>query len=372
MASTLVYGLLAALLMYLGVCALLWRGVRVAATRPDNGRARPMVSVLVAARNESANIGLCLQALSRQTYPRRLWQVIVVDDRSTDGTSRYAMRWKPSLPGFTLIRVAHLPEGRQGKKHALEAGIRKASGDVILVTDADCQPPPGWIETMAGRFKPGVDAVIGYSPIRSASSHLWARAVETDCIAAGVVAAAGVGLGSMITCSGRSLAYRRRLFTANGGYSGLHRSVSGDDDLLLHRLSRVGGAQLAFAAESAATVPAIGPDRIGSALSQRLRHLSAGRHYPRSVMGGYGLFFSLSLALWAGLLVGPFAEVPWIFCLGPFAIKLAVDSALLRGFARRVGQPLRWRYLPLWEAYYLVSGLLLSPVAAVVRSRWRG
>ena len=363
--------LLFALSVYLVYTAVLWWGLR-RATRPFRGTRKPPVSVVIAARDEAENLGRCLAALAQQTYPRHLWQVIVVDDRSTDGTAEIARQWRPKLPDFRLVRVDRLPEGKRGKKHALEAGIAAAIGDVVLTTDADCQPPAAWIEEVANRFDPRTDAVVGYSPVHSASTRLWARALEMDALASGAVAAAGVGLRTAITASGRNLAYRRRLFWQDGGFGELHRSVSGDDDLLLHRLSRSVEARIAFLASPRAVVPALAPARLRDALRQRVRHLSAGRYYPRRVLAGYAVFYASNAVLWSGLVAAVLAGGPLpAVAIGSFTAKLTADAALLRYFARRLHQPFSWRHLLPWEVYLLVSSLLLSPLAAVARIRWK-
>ncbi len=356
--------------LYAAVIVVLWWGVR-RATRSSCTQARPTVSVVIAGRNEAAVIAACLRALEAQTYPHPLWEVVVVDDRSSDGTAEIVRRWQSRLRRLSVVRVDHLPAGKQGKKHALELGIQRAGGQVVLTTDADCQPPPQWIEEVAGRFDAATDAVIGYSPVRSPARRLWARALEVDALAAGVVAAAGVGLGTVITCSGRNLAYRRRLFESNGGFSDLHRSVSGDDDLLLHRLKRRKGAQITFAAAQGAVVPAIAPAEFRSALRQRLRHLSAGRYYPRPVLAGYALFHGCNALLWAAAAAALFGAFPGAAALTSLAAKLVLDGLLLHTFARRMAQSFHIRFLLPWEIYLLLSTLLLSPLAAVARIRWK-
>jgi cellulose synthase/poly-beta-1,6-N-acetylglucosamine synthase-like glycosyltransferase len=356
--------------VYLLYTALLWWGVQ-RASRSRTGQSEPSVSVVIAARNEAKNIGPCLAALAQQTYPQRLWQVIVVDDRSTDETAEIASRWRSRLPGFSLVRVERLPKGKQGKKNALEHGIEQATGEIILTTDADCQPPPTWIEEVARRFGAHTDVLVGYSPLRSSSTGLWARALELDALASGIVAAAGVGWKTAITASGRNLAYRRRLFHSSGGFAELHRSVSGDDDLLLHRMARADRARVAFLACDRGVVPARAPDRFRDAMRQKLRHLSAGRYYPRSVLAGYAIFYTCNAVLWGGLVAALFGGVNVSIGLGGFAAKLLADAGLLRSFARRLRQPCRLRYLLPWEIYLLISSLVLSPVAAVAKVRWK-
>ncbi|MGD8872515.1 MAG: glycosyltransferase family 2 protein, partial [Gemmatimonadota bacterium] len=103
---------------------------------PDPGAAAPLVSVIVPARNEAANIERCLASLTESAYP--VFEVIVVDDRSTDGTGALAR----ALPAGRALRIEvidgeDLPSGWLGKPWACWQGARIAEGDLLLFTDAD-------------------------------------------------------------------------------------------------------------------------------------------------------------------------------------------------------------------------------------------
>lgn len=90
------------------------------------------VSVLIAARDEERNIGPCVDSLLAQSHADL--EVIVVDDRSEDRTSEVAARGDPRI---TVIRADDLPEGWCGKPHALHLGAARATGEWLLLTDAD-------------------------------------------------------------------------------------------------------------------------------------------------------------------------------------------------------------------------------------------
>src|SRR6185503_4863165 len=117
------------------------------------------ISVIVAARNEEENIGSLLSSLESQTYPRHLFEVIVVDDHSTDNTATIAN-------GFSFVKLIRLEFDNINsyKKKAIETGIAAASGDLIVITDADCVVLPGWLKTIAA-FKKETDAVFIAAPV---------------------------------------------------------------------------------------------------------------------------------------------------------------------------------------------------------------
>lgn len=109
------------------------------------------VSVVIAARNEEKKIGEALSSVLNQTYPRM--EVIVVDDRSTDGTAAALGRMRSLHPKLRVERVDRLPEGWLGKNHALWAGARLAKGDILLFTDADVVFDPTAVARAVGAMR---------------------------------------------------------------------------------------------------------------------------------------------------------------------------------------------------------------------------
>ena len=125
---------------------------RAEATRPE-ASAEPTITVIAPVWNGEREVGLLLDALAAQTAPERAFEVIVVDNGSTDGTADVLARY-PS------IRVLREPE--PGSYRARNLAIRNARGRFLLFTDADCVPAPDWVATalrLAERH--GEDCVIG-------------------------------------------------------------------------------------------------------------------------------------------------------------------------------------------------------------------
>jgi chlorobactene glucosyltransferase len=108
----------------------------------------PAVSIVVPARNEERNIRRCVESLLAQDYP--CFEVIVVDDASTDATARLLNDLRQSHPHgdrLYVVRVDALPPGWAGKPHALHTGASIAEGDWLLFTDADTQHSPDALRT---------------------------------------------------------------------------------------------------------------------------------------------------------------------------------------------------------------------------------
>ena len=135
--------------------------------------AQPSISCVVPAYNEAANIGPLLQALTTtldSLSPR--WEVIVVDDGSTDATPLALLPWLDS-PGVRYLRLSR----NFGKEAALTAGIDHAQGEVVVLIDADLQHPPAMIGQMLAAWRDGADMVCTARASRSDES--WRKRLGT-------------------------------------------------------------------------------------------------------------------------------------------------------------------------------------------------
>ncbi|MFC1477081.1 glycosyltransferase [candidate division KSB1 bacterium] len=241
----------------------------------------PRVSIVVAARNEEANIGNLLNALAVQDYPSDLCNIIIVNDRSTDKTRSIVEEFALKDSRFSVIDAEGLPEGYSPKKYALTKGIQKADGEIIVTTDADCVPPPAWVSAMVRYFEEDVGMVMGFSPlIVQNGGRLFSEYLYIDAMSLAIVAAGGTGWNTGWTCTGRNLAYRRSVFHEVGGYEEVKDQISGDDDLLLHLVLQKTGWKVRYAAGSDPVVPSYLQPGFGSFVNQRTRHASKFRVYP--------------------------------------------------------------------------------------------
>ncbi len=106
----------------------------------DLGAAPPRLSVIVPACNEERSIESAALSLLQQDYPAL--EIVLVNDRSTDGTGAIMERLAREYPKLVVVQVDHLPERWLGKNHALWVGARHATGDLLLFTDADVHFDP--------------------------------------------------------------------------------------------------------------------------------------------------------------------------------------------------------------------------------------
>jgi hypothetical protein len=233
------------LLLALGLISGMRRLDDLSQVLPLEGPTLPRLSVIVAARNEELHLEEALGSLLRLDYPS--CDVIVVDDRSTDGTSAILGRLCSKHPALRTIRVDHLPEGWLGKCHALFQGARAAAGDYFLFTDADVVFEPATLRrAMAYVREKGLDHLALIPRIQmpgpllgamSATFGLFFTLYSRPWKASDPKSRAHIGIGAFNLV--RSETYRNA-----GGHEAVRRCPV-DDVKLGERLKKSGGRQAA-------------------------------------------------------------------------------------------------------------------------------
>lgn len=281
---SLVLLLLLALTTIVYICTAVLFVLGLMRGRPGASGAQPTVSVVIAARNEERCIAGCLSDLAGQTYPAVLYEVIVVDDGSTDRTSEIV---RDQAGRHRMVRLVSAPDpsvaGLSPKKNALDAGIRRSTGEIILTTDADCRLPATWIEGMVRHFIPDVGVVVGLSQIDGVREELtfFERLQALDFLALMSAAAGSAYAGFPLAASGQNLGYRRRAFLDVDGFNRIGHRVSGDDVLLLQLIRTQTPWKATFAGTPEVTVSTAGQKSLKGFLEQRKRWASNGAYQIR-------------------------------------------------------------------------------------------
>jgi len=187
-----------------------------------------MISVIVPAYNEATNIAHCLQALSGQTYPREQFEIIVVNDGSTDATPEIAA-------GFAGVRV--ISQANQGPAAARNHGVREARGEIVLFTDADCRPRPDWVAQMVQPFQENPDIVAVKGAYETGQRNWTSRFVQLEFEDRYDRLRKSAFIDFVDTYAA---AYRRDTFLQAGGFSLDFRLPSAEDAELGFRLANQG------------------------------------------------------------------------------------------------------------------------------------
>lgn len=311
------------------------------------------VSVIICARNEERNLAHNLPFILQQDYPQ--FEVVVVNDRSTDGTEKLLRKLAEQHPQLKLV-TNHGEQDYIGKKKALTLGINSAEHEHLLLTDADCIPVgPNWIRSMVGQF-PEKGIILGFGGIKKESSFInkivrWETLqtlMEFGSFALAKMPYMGVG---------RNLAYKRRLFKNSSGFESHIGLPSGDDDLFVSENGEYNNVVLRLNQDSFTFSK--GPESLARWWRQKRRHVSTSsfyRFWPKVLLTMNGLaqlFFYVGLPAFIYFI----DEMPWLYYV--LMVKLLLQFITLAPNAYRMKCPEVLVLFPLWD---FISVFLLTLV----------
>lgn len=335
---------------------------------------QPRFSVLIAARNEAANLPRLLHDLARQTMPAASFEVLIVDDHSTDDTAAVVTDFAAPY-ALRLIQLAAVPGAGVGKKAAIQVALAQARAPWVVCIDADCRVDPDWLLGYAALLtEAGPEVRFVSGPVLLTGAATWLQQLS-GLEFAGLVGtgAAGIAAGTPTMCNGANLAYRRDAFAAVQGFAGNEHLPSGDDEFLLHKLHAAFPGSIRFLKHPAAIVRTTGPATLAALLQQRVRWASKWRHYRHAPSQRLAVLVLLAnVALAAGLLAlwwQP-ALAPWV--AAAWALKLGADWWFLTPVLQFLGQQ-RWlRWVPLLQLLYAPYALLVGLAGLRGGYIWKG
>ena len=233
------------------------------------------VSVIICARNEAENLKKFLPAVLEQDYPD--YEVIVVNDCSEDNSYLILGNYLLQYPHLRISTVNKDPKFTHNKKFAQFIGIKAAKNEILLFTDADCQPESDkWLESMTSHFHEKTDFVLGYGGYIN-KKGLLNKYIRYDCLSIAMQYLGMAIRGIPYMGVGRNLAYRRSLFFANNGYGAHNHLISGDDDLFVNTNATKTNTTVEFRQEThTRSVPA---SDLKEWIIQKKRHLTTAPYY---------------------------------------------------------------------------------------------
>ena len=355
---------------YVAALIFLWIGL----TRLSNPKHdwQPLVSVVIAGRNESSNVPGLVASLQAQDYPVNRFEVIYVNDRSEDDTTAQFSQFTKDDPRFKLINVTKAPQGIAPKKNALANGISHASGEIILTTDADCRPVPSWISSMINNFTDDVGLVAGFSPLELPDINSIARKLYAlDSLSLACIAAGSSYWGKMATCSGRNLAYRKQVYEQVGGFQKVAQFISGDDDLFLHLISSETDWKVRYAFDSNALVPAFPVKSLNAFYHQRIRHASKGRHYGGQTTAALIAVYLFNLLLFVTVPLSLISAITSPIPLSVFGAKAFFEFLFLYTGARRVAKPKLLKVFWFAEILHIPYVVIFGAIGQFFKFKWK-
>ncbi len=316
------------------------------------------VSVIISSKNEIRNLQEFLPLILAQNYPD--FEVIVVNDGSWDETADYIEQLMKTESRLRLVDVKVEEKYQKGKKLALTLGIKAATHEWLLFTDADCRPlTENWIKEMSAGMTEDKEIVLGYSRYKRKNSFLnmfirWETfytAMHYFSFALNRNTYMGVG---------RNMAYRKSLFFKVKGFASHLHIMAGDDDLFINETANASNVAIVYSRDS--YTESLPKTSWGQWWLQKKRHFYTGKFYKSKHKRMLGFFNFLHILFYLSLLATLLIGLKyWIFISAIFAFRLIVQGIVLFKSMDKLRIAKIWGFFWLFDVlmvpYYLSVGI---------------
>lgn len=269
----------------------------------------PHITIIVPCRNEESTIAHCLRSIAAQTIDPSFYEIIVVNDDSTDGT----LQQLHALQSDIEFKIINSPS--PGKKSAIEAGIEQAQFDIIYTIDADCTLHPHCIETMLQYYSCNKLQMLCGLVNFTKGNGLFGELQQAE--SAAIVGVSAVMLNNSLpaTCNGANLMFSKQGFYEVGGYKKHKYLATGDDDLLMHDFFKQFGNKTTYCFHPFATVFTSPCPSFSDFLKQRSRWLTKSGSYSLPWNNILQLLVSLQLIAFYFLVSYLLVDFSWSIAL---------------------------------------------------------
>ena len=326
------------------------------------------ISVIIPARNEEENIGKLLSSLEKQTYPTHFFEVIVVDDHSTDETGAVVNRYS-----FAKLIKLGFDDINSYKKKAIETGIAAASGDLIVTTDADCIVQENWLKTIAA-FKEKANAVFIAAPVViEYKSTLLQTFQALDFLVLQGITAASVQKRIHNMCNGANLAYERKVFFEVNGFAGIDHIASGDDMLLMQKIARHFPGKISYLLSKDAIVATQSVKKWKEFFSQRIRWASKATNYKDiKIFCALFLVYFFNCTLLALFITGFWTPLLWLGLAGILIVKIIIELLFIYPIAKFYDKQKLLTLFPFFQPLHIVYTVIAGWLGVFGSFEWKG
>jgi cellulose synthase/poly-beta-1,6-N-acetylglucosamine synthase-like glycosyltransferase len=327
----------------------------------------PKVSIVIAIRNEENEIPKLLKSLQSQAYSINKLEVILVNDHSTDNTLSLLENYD-----LDYLKIINMPQGSSGKKDAISMAVSTATGEIIVVSDADCIFTPNWVISMVSYFSnSNIKLVSGPVALkRELGIFQSLQALEFSSL---IVSGAGsIGINNAIFCNGANMAYRKEVFLEVNNF---HNSstVSGDDVFLLHSVKAKYPNSIAFAKDEDAIVTTESKQNFSDFINQRKRWTAKSSSYidMASIYVSYLVLLTNLSFVFLFIMLFFYSFLFKFFALF-YLIKFSIDSILLYPILKFLNQKYLIKLIFIFEFFYSFYIILIVIFSFTTKFEWKG
>jgi len=250
------------------------------------------ISLVTALKNEEENVDGLVESLNQLNYPKENFEVIFVDDHSTDMTYDKLKTKIDSIINFSVLELKGTE--KIGKREALNFGIGKSKHPYILITDADCRPETKWLKAYSNNFNLGYQMLFGIAPFYQ-HENLVNKISCFENLRGTLLSFSMASYGLPYTAAARNFGFTKNAFELIGGYSKTKDTISGDDDLLLREAVKK-KMKIGLVTETGSFVYSETKNSFNEYFQQKARHTQTSFHYLKRHQVILGFWHLLNLS----------------------------------------------------------------------------
>ena len=333
-------------------------------------------SIIIPARDEENSISTCVQSILQNNYPNHLYEIIVIDDHSTDETANIVQQLQQQYENIRLIKLADILKGQQlnsYKKKAIEMAINQSFGEWIVTTDADCIVTTEWLSEYDAYIRQ-YNPVFVAAPVMFINTGAWVSIFQClDFISLQGITAASVSSGFHSMCNGANLAYRKDIFYEVGAFKGIDTIASGDDMLLMHKIQMAYPTRIGYLFSQKAVVQTLPMPNWKGFINQRIRWASKADSYnDRRIYWVLLYVYVLNLLLFLLPFTTPWYHPAFYYWLGLLLLKTFSEFTFMYFAASffNLQQLLRW--FPLMQPFHIVYTVIAGWLGKFGKYNWKG
>jgi glycosyltransferase involved in cell wall biosynthesis len=339
--------------------------------KPFGLKPKQRFSILIPARNEAQSIIACLNAIIQQDYPTDCYEIIVIDDFSTDETAVLVQTFMAENKLFPIKLLQAELLKIKGKKACITAAVEQAQFDFICLTDADCTRGKEWLKAINALIQKKATQMI-YGPVFFSANNLFEQSQTLEFMGLVGIGAAAIQLKNPNMCSAANLIFKKSAFYEIGGYAGNENIASGDDEFLLHKIFKLYPNEVFFMKDYRAIVETSPNGSIEELAQQRRRWVSKSTKYDNRyitaiLVGAY--FFNFSM-FWNAL-AGFFMPGLWLIFGLQIGLKILAEGLLIFAVLRFFKQSKLILLLPWVEPFHILYVLIIGIWANIQTFTWK-
>lgn len=264
--------------------------------KPNTSYFNKPISIIICAKNEAKNLKENLPFFIKQHYEN--FELVLINDSSTDNTLAVFKEFKKQFPD--KIKIVDVKANEQfwgNKKYALTLGIKAASNEYLLFSDADCKPvSENWAQEMTHKFTQKKHIILGYGSYKKDKRSLLNKLIRFETLLTAIQYFSYSKIGIPYMGVGRNLAYTKSLFFKTNGFVNHMHLKSGDDDLFINQIATKHNTSICYSSDSF-TVSSP-KTNLKSWIQQKRRHISTANYYKKHHQFLLATFYNSQLLFW--------------------------------------------------------------------------